>query len=1130
MSEVRDQDAALPFTDPIAALRAALRGHYEIERQIGQGAFATVYLARDLKHERKVAIKVLNADPESETGEIRFIREIRVVARLQHPNILPLHDSGHVEAMLYYVMPFVVGETLRIRMHRERQMAVDAAVGIARETADALAYAHTQGVIHRDIKPENILLSGTHAIVADFGIARAIDVGGVRQLTMTGVAGPGTPAYMSPEQLLGDRVVDARSDIYSLGCVLYEMLAGKPPFPGKDGFVKRFTELPPHISSLRRDAPPWVDSVIAVALAKDPDDRYVTAGDFVAALAQPVSVRAPGREKVSKHALASPPLFESDPLEAQEFAAAFPDSFPNTERKQREPLVPVPLPWRNRWLTAVRAHPVRSGLGGVALLSLMLVAAAAAKRGSFPSVFAADATLDSTRYVILASAGVEPQVSALGLQVADSVYDAFTRWEGLPVVPHARVAQAIADGASPPATEDAAISLARRLGAGRVVWVEAFGRPRAPRIRIHLYDAASAQSLHDFGVSPTRGEAFFASAAQRLLGLADRPDAALGCDARTRSFPAWSACSRGHIALTKGNIPAAEASFREAVTSDRVYAPARLWLAQVLAWQSQSRRSESYELVRGAGESDHLSPRDRLIATGLTAFFEQRYPAACAAYSQLTQTDSADFAGWYGLGECQSADSVVVKSSASASGWAFRSSWHSAVTSYLNALRIQPGAHEMFSAARLQTLMPVSPTITRPGIGIGAGRQRFAAFPTVEAGDTIGFVPYPITTFALGERTAAADAALRKNRNLLTTFAADWAERFPLSSRAQEARADAFEAHPDLGGESPRGSAVLRAIDSAIALDSKAGGEGRQNATRLRARKVRIHFKRGEFAAARILADSILVTPLIPGSEADLYPVAGLMGRADLAARYWERTFKSHTLTGEAVPPAIANPASRYFAYAATGICGPQLATIREQLDSAFRNYVTGDIRDAVRSDLSDRAALLAAPCTNGRSAIGTAVTQDRLRLAQQAFARGEIARTRELLAAGKAARRNRRPGDTSMEYLFRDAWLRTQVGDTAGAERALDAALGALPTFGAATLSDLAGAASFGRAMALRGEIAAKRGDARTARRWAVALTQLWASADAPLRAVPIDLLKLLAGNANPRLRSGPHPTREER
>ncbi len=270
--------------DPIAPLRQALSGRYEIQREIGQGAFATVYLARDSRHDRSVALKVLNADPTSETGELRFIREIRMLASLQHPNILPLHDSGHVEALLYYVMPYVGRETLRTRMDRERQIQLAAAVSIACEAADALAYAHGQGIIHRDVKPENILLSAGHAVVADFGIARVIDLAGVRQLTRTGASSPGTPAYMSPEQLMADREIDGRTDIYSLGCVLYEMLTGKAPFAGKDGFVRRFTEAPPLPSLLRKDTPPWLDAVVTTALARDPAERFPTAVEFVRAL------------------------------------------------------------------------------------------------------------------------------------------------------------------------------------------------------------------------------------------------------------------------------------------------------------------------------------------------------------------------------------------------------------------------------------------------------------------------------------------------------------------------------------------------------------------------------------------------------------------------------------------------------------------------------------------------------------------------------------------------------------------------------------------------------------------------------------------------------------------------------
>jgi serine/threonine protein kinase len=272
------------MSDAIAPVRAAVAGRYEIEREIGQGAFATVYLARDLRHDRPVAFKVLNADPSSENSDLRFLREIRLLARLQHPNILPLIDSGQAESMLYYVMPYVSGESLRERINRERQMPLDAAVSITREAADGLACAHGQGIVHRDVKPENILLSAGHPIIADFGVAHAIDVAGVRHLTRSGVGTPGTPAYMSPEQLTNDKDIDLRSDIYSLGCVLYEMVTGGPPFVGKNGIAKRFTGSPPLASAQRRNLPPKLDEIISKALAREPADRYSTADEFSSVL------------------------------------------------------------------------------------------------------------------------------------------------------------------------------------------------------------------------------------------------------------------------------------------------------------------------------------------------------------------------------------------------------------------------------------------------------------------------------------------------------------------------------------------------------------------------------------------------------------------------------------------------------------------------------------------------------------------------------------------------------------------------------------------------------------------------------------------------------------------------------
>src|SRR5881397_2382350 len=218
--------------DPLARVQAALAGRYTIERELGRGGMATVYLAQDRKHHRQVAIKVLKPELAAALGPERFLREIDTAARLNHPHILPLHDSGEAEGFLFYVMPYVEGESLRDRLSHEKQLPLGNALQIAREVADALSYAHSHDVVHRDIKPENILLEAGHAVVADFGIARAITAAGGEQLTATGLA-VGTPAYMSPEQAAGDSVLDGRSDVYALGCVLYEMLAGEPPFTGR---------------------------------------------------------------------------------------------------------------------------------------------------------------------------------------------------------------------------------------------------------------------------------------------------------------------------------------------------------------------------------------------------------------------------------------------------------------------------------------------------------------------------------------------------------------------------------------------------------------------------------------------------------------------------------------------------------------------------------------------------------------------------------------------------------------------------------------------------------------------------------------------------------------------------------
>jgi serine/threonine protein kinase/tetratricopeptide (TPR) repeat protein len=272
--------------DTLERLRVVLAGRYELEREIGRGGMAAVYLARDPRHDRPVALKVLRPELSASLGADRFLREIKVAAQLQHPNILALYDSGEADGLLYYVMPFVEGESLRAKLDREKQLGLEEAIQLTREVADALGYAHAHGVIHRDIKPENILLSGGHALVADFGIARALSAAGADKLTETGMA-VGTPYYMSPEQAMGGHDVDGRSDIYSLGCVFYELLAGMPPFTGPTPMsilARHSLEQVPSLQVVRQSIPDAVEAATMRALEKVPADRFRTMAEFSEAL------------------------------------------------------------------------------------------------------------------------------------------------------------------------------------------------------------------------------------------------------------------------------------------------------------------------------------------------------------------------------------------------------------------------------------------------------------------------------------------------------------------------------------------------------------------------------------------------------------------------------------------------------------------------------------------------------------------------------------------------------------------------------------------------------------------------------------------------------------------------------
>jgi serine/threonine protein kinase/tetratricopeptide (TPR) repeat protein len=1098
-----------PPLDPIASLRVALRGHYEIEREIGQGAFATVYLARDLKHERKVALKVLHADPSSETGELRFIREIRLLARLQHPNILPLHDSGHVETLLYYVMPYVSGETLRDRIDRERQLAPEVACNIARDVADALAYAHAQGVIHRDIKPDNILMSAGHPVLADFGIARAIDLAGVRQLTRTGKGSPGTPAYMSPEQMMGDGVLDGRSDTYSLGCVLFEMLTGKPPFAGKAGFAKRFTEEPPTPSSMRKEVPRWMDQVVTRTLARSPTDRYQTAQELVMAL---TTADKPGNEVFAEVRRSVEPTIQ--PVQAD--PASDPKKYSSAEVRiallargagAGQNVSFTDSVTRSGWAGYIRQHRIGFAVGAGALVIASLAAATMDFGSLRNSLFASQ--LDSTRVAVLPFAGDAPRQTRE--RVTNGLYASLSEWRGLHLASDQDVADATrAEGA--PTSTRAAAALARRMGAGRFIWGQV-STDDPSQARAQLYDASSNVALRSIRFAGTGDQTGFARAARELLEIPNRPLSADGGDGKTTSYSAWNAYAEGHVAFWNGDFTNAEKHFREAVNSDPNFGPARVWLAQTLAWRPPDARADWREQVaQGLGASSGLSDRDRTIGVGISRMAERRYPEACASYSELTKADSLDFIGLYGLGQCQASDSLVVRGTSSPSRWKFRSSYSDAASAYMRALNVNPSAHSLLSFEQLQELLPIASTKTRQGSNING--EKFAAYPAL-IHDTVVFIPYPLFQFAnlpTDQTSAGQSAAMQANLDILLDFTSDWTRRSPASSPAFQALADVLEA---------RGEIARSRSGTVSALDAAA--RARQLAVTPRERQLAsskeawLRFKQGDFSGARALADSLLATyqPRVEDAKT-LLGLAALTGKIGKTAEL-ARLTNDYALATARVPVPVMDAAANFFAFAALGVCTDTTRAVERRLDDQLGRYVAETQERQLRSAVKARPLSMLAPCTGAKSSLGVDAGSNRLLKLQQAFAKNDTHRLDSLMAGVASNARMQPPGDVALDFTYQVAWLRSAMGDTAEAVRQLDRALGALPSLSALSLRDAASAAAVGRAMVLRADLAAARNEKEVEKKWARAVTDLWATGDTPLQPVVVRM-RALASQASRR------------
>ena len=1009
---------------------------YELKRQIGRGGSATVYLAREIKHDRLVALKVLHSTLAASLQAERFLREISIIARLSHPNILPLLDSGSVGDSLYYVMPYVAGESLRDRLNRG-PLSAGEAIRLAREVAEALEHAHRQGVIHRDVKPENILLSDGRALVADFGIARAVSVAADDRLTMADLT-PGTPRYMSPEQAAGARQIDGRSDVYSLGCVLYEMLSGWPPF---DGTVQEL--MGQHISApVPALTAPGINrrlqSIVTKALAKHPDERFARAAELAVALAgdgsRLVEWPAPSRRTMRRV------------LGALGIIVLGVGSV-------RTAATPEPLPvW----------HRLLIGFGATRL------------------------QLDTTLIVV---AGTDD--APITAEAVLRMQRALAHWkelsvEGTPAI----VAAAGRDGpSSSQGIERAAIT----LRAGRIIRVGSSVTDDSIVLRASLYDSRLSERLASStvvsGVELT--DAVAATLADSLVFRTGVPRGRTGGVSGTNSLIARQTYFRAHTALANGDFAFADTLFARAIVRDPGYPQALAWLSALRSWAIPKTQSWQ-ELPRQAiARRTGLAPGDSIVLDAMLAASDKDVMKSCARWNELVAMRQDDFASWYGLGSCLRSDSIVVPDNTWRYGWRFRSSYHAAILAFERAFRLQPAVLQGVGGRRdalgeLRALMLTSSGVLVYGWTAQPESKAFKGYP-IWQGDSLVIVPLSGSMVLAGLSDESIRDAIMRQRGRFRDLALAWRDAFPLSANALELHAIALEM---LGDESS-----LDTLRRARALAREPEDRQRMGASEVLMRlKFSIPGDLAGLEAARMLADSLLREfPAAALTDARPFAaLAALLGRAGTAASYARRE------DGGSRNESLARIGPALLAFSALG--GPP-DSIR-QLEEAVRRAIDNvDLarQQSARVEWPMRAAVLAFPEVRLTSLPDSGETGLRAGDLIVSAWRRDTLRRDAILNEIQSARRQQglRPADVSADALLQEASALAVSGSPDRAIEWLDPTLRGLTL---AASQDLASARRTGplvRAMVLRADLAAQSGDSVTARIWARVVSVLWRNAD---------------------------------
>jgi tRNA A-37 threonylcarbamoyl transferase component Bud32 len=962
-------------------------GRYAVERPLGSGATATVYLCRDRQTMNAVAVKVLHLDLAESMGAERFLREIRLTSGLDHPSILPVIDSGAEGSQLYCVLPYMEGGTLRDLLREKKQLGITEAVEIAKTIAIAVAYANDNGLIHRDIKPENILFHQGKAYLGDFGIARALfATAGQLTTTTTGVI-RGTPAYMSPEQASGERTYDGRSDIYSLGCVVYEMIRGMPPFVGpttQSVMAQRFSTVPREMRAYRSSVSPAMERVVQKAMMPVPADRYMTAREF------------------------------ADALEA---AAKVPPT---------------------------RAFSRRGIMIGVAAAALLVAAGALANRLGVGAA-TTDVRPDTTQLVVLPFER-DAATESLG-SIDPFIYEAFSAWRGLTVIEPFQVRDAVARKGTVSGVErDRSVAVA--LGAGRFVRGSVVSLPGGAGWRIfgwlHEVRGKSDTMLYNASITikpsdlATIGSHYASLASMLLLRGSDSSSSSSSLVVSTTSLPAMQFFARGIGAVNEWDFPTADSLFASAVVLDPKYGRAYLWQAQVRFWQRAGPDAWAPLAQKALVDTTRQPQRDIRLARALAALGAKDYDAACREYDGLRQKNAADFAAWFGLGRCRDLDYRIVRDAESPTGWSYRSSYSDAVDAYQRAFEVLSLSHRSLERGAFEPLRDL--LFMRPS------KLQATVLPPNEAGSFVGRLdwengkpilrPIPLALTAAGD-PAAVPAGLRQavasQQKLFGKIAAAWSAALPTSAGAKEGVAVALEMRGD------RAALDTLRIARSLATDPDAQ-------LRLAASDVILRLKfanpadSNQFRIIQRLADSLLTENPRPSARGatSLIPLAVLTGHCHAAASLLQQTPYSNTrgVSRDALGAADALTVSTLLGCADDPSREVQGLQRRVETSAADPSAVVNLLARAVQSMAGSDTALTSSFARTGGYL-----------LKAQSFANdGKRDSVRALLTRLAAARVRTGYDDISPDAVYLESRVLLFVGDTAMAKESLHRVLERLP------------------------------------------------------------------------------------